>query len=81
MKRISVVVKCVNAQALRRQWGYRCGFIYRNALDVFADNAQFGTLDALTTVNNAQREAYGYQVQGMNAQAQGLLLSRLLNHR
>lgn len=37
----------------------------------FADNAQFGTLDALTTVNNAQREAYGYQVQGMNAQAQG----------
>ncbi|HBI2866525.1 TPA: hypothetical protein KZS46_002216 [Escherichia coli] len=41
------------------------------ALDVFADNAQFGTLDALTTVNNAQREAYGYQVQGMNAQAQG----------
>lgn len=29
------------------------------------------TLDALTTVNNAQREAYGYQVQGMNAQAQG----------
>lgn len=41
------------------------------ALDVFADNAQFGTLDALTTVNNAQREAYGYQVQVMNAQAQG----------
>lgn len=41
------------------------------ALDVFADNAQFGTLDALTTVNNAQREAYGYQVQGMNATAQG----------
>ncbi|EAY3774991.1 hypothetical protein DL744_00865 [Shigella dysenteriae] len=41
------------------------------ALDVFADNAQFGTLDSLTTVNNAQREAYGYQVQGMNAQAQG----------
>ena len=41
------------------------------ALDVFADNAQFGTLDALTTVNNAQREAYGYQVHGMNAQAQG----------
>ncbi|HCC6168421.1 hypothetical protein [Atlantibacter hermannii] len=41
------------------------------ALDVFADNAQFGTLDALTTVNNAQREAYGYQVQGMNSLAQG----------
>ncbi len=42
-----------------------------NALDIFGDTAQFGTLDALTTVNNAQREAYGYQVQGMNAQAQG----------
>mgnify|MGYP000856630824 CR=1 FL=1 len=42
-----------------------------NALDIFADTAQFGTLDALTTVNNAQREAYGYQVQGANAQAQG----------
>ncbi|WP_312731075.1 hypothetical protein [Atlantibacter hermannii] len=42
-----------------------------SALDIFADTAQFGTLDALTTVNNAQREAYGYQVQGMNATAQG----------
>lgn len=44
-----------------------------NALDIFADTAQFGTLDALTTVNNAQREAYGYQVQGANSQAQGAL--------
>lgn len=42
-----------------------------SALDVFSDNAMFGELDALTTVNNAQREAYGYQVQGMNAVAQG----------
>ncbi|AYC20062.1 hypothetical protein DZA65_03187 [Dickeya dianthicola] len=42
-----------------------------SALDVFGDNAQFGELDALTTVNNAQREAYGYQVQAMNATAQG----------
>ncbi|WP_130997547.1 virion core protein, T7 gp14 family [Klebsiella variicola] len=42
-----------------------------NALDIFGDTAQFGTLDALTTVNNAQREAYGYQVQGMNAIAEG----------
>lgn len=40
------------------------------ALDVFGDNAQFGTLDSLTTVNNAQREAYGYQVQSANYQAQ-----------
>ncbi|HDW4050889.1 TPA: hypothetical protein RMT75_004193 [Escherichia coli] len=42
-----------------------------NALDIFGDTSQFGALDSLTTVNNAQREAYGYQVQGMNAQAQG----------
>ncbi|EPM1804087.1 virion core protein, T7 gp14 family [Klebsiella pneumoniae] len=42
-----------------------------SALDIFGDTAQFGTLDALTTVNNAQREAYGYQVQGMNAIAEG----------
>lgn len=41
-----------------------------NALDIFGDTAQFGQLDALTTVNNAQREAYGFQVQGMNAQAE-----------
>lgn len=40
------------------------------ALDVFGDTAQFGALDALTTVNNAQREAYGYQVQSTNARAQ-----------
>ncbi|MFP2712391.1 hypothetical protein ACLEUQ_00675 [Escherichia coli] len=43
-----------------------------SSLDIFGDTAQFGTLDALTTVNNAQREAYGYQVQGMNSKAQGL---------
>ncbi|RZN40395.1 hypothetical protein FEK48_13150 [Escherichia sp. E2593] len=42
-----------------------------SALDMFGDTAQFGTLDALTTVNNAQREAYGYQVSSMNSQAQG----------
>ena len=42
-----------------------------SSLDIFGDTAQFGTLDALTTVNNAQREAYGYQVQSMNATAQG----------
>lgn len=37
-----------------------------SALDVFGDTAQYGELDALTTVNNAQREAYGYQVQATN---------------
>lgn len=40
------------------------------ALDIFGDTAQFGTLDALTTVNNAQREAYGYEVQAANYKAQ-----------
>jgi len=40
-------------------------------LDIFGDTAQFGALDTLTTVNNAQREAYGYQVQGMNSIAEG----------
>jgi hypothetical protein len=38
------------------------------ALDIFGDTAQFGALDALTTV--AQREAYGYQVQAENYKAQ-----------
>ncbi|HDG9775832.1 TPA: hypothetical protein PGG59_004223 [Raoultella planticola] len=41
-----------------------------SSLDIFGDTAQFGTLDALTTVNNAQREAYGYQVQSTNYTAQ-----------
>ncbi|AVE99171.1 TPA: hypothetical protein ACGRRT_001645 [Klebsiella aerogenes] len=40
------------------------------SLDIFGDTAQFGTLDALTTVNNAQREAYGYQVQSVNYDAE-----------
>ncbi|WP_192956071.1 hypothetical protein [Klebsiella pneumoniae] len=40
------------------------------SLDIFGDTAQFGTLDALTTVNNAQREAYGYQTQAANYEAQ-----------
>ncbi len=40
------------------------------ALDIFGDTAQFGALDALTTVNNAQREAYGYEVQAANYKAQ-----------
>lgn len=35
-------------------------------LDIFGDTAQFGMLDSLTTVNNSQREAYGYQVQAAN---------------
>lgn len=41
-----------------------------SALDIFGDTAQFGELDALTTVNNAQREAYGYEVQARNYKSQ-----------
>ncbi|ENC2022869.1 hypothetical protein ABKE32_000495 [Escherichia albertii] len=41
-----------------------------SSLDIFGDTTQYGTLDALTTVNNAQREAYGYQVQAANSRAQ-----------
>lgn len=40
------------------------------ALDIFGDTAQFGALDALTTVNNAQREAYGFQTQAVNYESQ-----------
>ena len=35
-------------------------------VDILSDTAQFGELDALTIRNNAEREAYGYRVQGMN---------------
>ncbi len=41
-----------------------------DALDILADTAEIGELDALKIDNNAAREAYGYQVQGSNAQAQ-----------
>lgn len=41
-----------------------------SALDIFGDTAQFGELDALTTVNNAQREAYGFGVQASNYKTQ-----------
>lgn len=37
------------------------------------DAAQFGELDALTVLNNAAREAYGYRVQAMDQRQQGKL--------
>ncbi|ELY3455803.1 hypothetical protein SMY44_000289 [Cronobacter sakazakii] len=40
------------------------------SLDIMGDTAQFGELDALTTVNNASREAYGYQTQAANSRAE-----------
>ncbi|WP_334469121.1 hypothetical protein [Arsenophonus sp. PmNCSU2021_1] len=36
------------------------------SLDLFGDTAAMGELDALTLVNNSQREAYGYQMQARN---------------
>lgn len=38
-------------------------------IDTLSDTAMFGELDALTIRSNAEREAYGYRVQGMNYQA------------
>lgn len=37
-----------------------------NVTDTTADTALLGELDALTIRNNAEREAYGFRVQGMN---------------
>ncbi|HHJ4503803.1 TPA: hypothetical protein ACQJXC_005255 [Raoultella ornithinolytica] len=44
-----------------------------NALDLTAETAQFGQLDALTTINNAQRQAAGLQFQAGVSRAQGKL--------
>jgi len=41
-----------------------------SALDLLGDTAMFGKLDALTTRNNAEREAISYEAQGMNYSAQ-----------
>lgn len=37
-----------------------------SALDLLTETAGMGELDALTTMNNAQREAYGYKVRAAN---------------
>ena len=44
-----------------------------SALDVQADSASLGELDALTIRNNAAREAFGLNVQAMNFRNQGQL--------
>lgn len=44
-----------------------------SALDLLTETAGMGELDALTVRNNAQRAAYGYNVQAMNTKAQGRL--------
>lgn len=45
------------------------------ALDILGDTAAMGELDALTIRNNAEREAYGYRVQGVNFGAEAGLQS------
>jgi hypothetical protein len=40
-----------------------------NVIDTLSDTAMLGELDALTIRSNAGREAYGYNVQGMNYEA------------
>lgn len=44
-----------------------------SATDVRSSARELGELDALTIRSNAAREAYGYQVQGKNQEAQGTL--------
>lgn len=44
-----------------------------SALDLTADSAAFGELDALTVKSNAQREALGFETQGMNFQNEASL--------
>ncbi|AIN18862.1 hypothetical protein CH54_1401 [Yersinia rochesterensis] len=44
-----------------------------NALDIFGDTAAGGELDALTTVNNAQRQAAGLEFQAGVSRTQGAI--------
>jgi len=51
-------------------------------LDVLSETAELGEIDALTIKNNAEREAYGFRVQGMNFRAQeGLYTATAKNTR
>jgi hypothetical protein len=44
-----------------------------DALDILADTAEIGELDALTIENNAKREAWGFEIEGQNASNQATL--------
>ncbi|WPA90687.1 hypothetical protein QS795_009265 [Providencia zhijiangensis] len=50
------------------------------ALDIFGDTAAMGELDALTMVNNAQREAYGLRMQAANDRLQGEMAKKQGNN-
>jgi len=45
-----------------------------SALNITADTAGIGELDALTIRSNAEREASGYRAQGMNYEAEAAML-------
>lgn len=47
-----------------------------NAVDVQADTARMGELDALTIRANAAREAWGYKVQAQDMRARGTIAQR-----
>jgi len=47
-----------------------------SAVDLFADTARLGELDALTIRNNAAREAWGYRTQAVDYRARGDLARR-----
>lgn len=51
------------------------------AVDIFADTAQQGELDALTNVNNAQRQAYGLQAQAAGNRSQASALTTFGNQQ
>ncbi len=42
-----------------------------SAMDLFADTARLGELDALTIRNNAAREAWGFKTQAVDLRARG----------
>ena len=58
---------------MTRTLAYFQNFMDPVALDILADTAEIGELDALTIENNAKREAWGFEIEGMNASNQATL--------
>lgn len=52
-----------------------------SALDIFADTAAYGELDAQTIQSNAMREAYGYRTQSSNQRFQGSVANQAGRNR
>lgn len=62
-------VRSANAQLNAEAGGAGLVSNTGSLLDFFGQNRQMGELDALTSVNNAEREAYGYKVQAAQGDA------------